>query len=62
MTTYDFSNATVKVIDCANDAVDFRIAEVYNANGKFIHQIRTTTKGLRAAKLAYHDAVHCRLI
>lgn len=62
MQTFRFSIATVKVIDCANESVDFRVAEVYDVNGKFVHEIRTTTKGKKAAQLAFHDALRCRLI
>ncbi len=62
METYKFSIATVRVVDCPNDAVDFRVAEVYDADGKFVHEIRTTTKGKKAAQLAFHDALRCRLI
>lgn len=62
MKTYRFSIATVKVIDCANDIVDFRVAEVYDTTGKFVHEIRTTTKDKKAAELAFHDALRCRLI
>jgi hypothetical protein len=62
MTTYRFSIASVRVIDCANAAVDFRVAEVYDTTGKFVHEIRTTTKGKKAAQLAFHDALRCRLI
>lgn len=62
METYKFSIATVRVVDCSNDAVDFRVAEVYDTDGKFVHEIRTTTKGKKAAQLAFHDALRCRLI
>ena len=62
MKTYSFSIANVRVIDCANEAVDFRVAEVFDKSGKFVHEIRTTTKGKKAALLAFHDAMRCRLI
>lgn len=62
MITYNFSTATVRVIDCANAAVDFRVAEVYNLDGKFVHEIRTTAKGKKAAQLAFFDALRSRMI
>lgn len=58
MTTYRFSIATVRVIDLDN----FNIAEVYDVNKKMVHEIRTTAKGKKAAQLAFHDALRCRLI
>lgn len=62
MKTYNFSIATVRVVDCANEAVDFRVAEVFDTTGRFVHEIRTTKKGKEAARLAFHDALRCRLI
>lgn len=62
METYRFSICTVKVIDCASAAVDFRVCEVYDLSGKMVHEIRTTTKGKYAARLAMHDALRCRLV
>ena len=58
MTTYRFSIATVRVIELAN----FNVAEVYDVTKKMVHEIRTTAKGKRAAQLAFHDALRCRLI
>lgn len=58
MITYRFSIATVRVIDLDN----FNIAEVYDVNKKMVHEIRTTAKGKKAAQLAFHDALRCRLI
>ena len=62
MKTYRFSIAVVKVTDCANEAVDFRVAEVYDTEGNFVHEIRTTKKGKAAATLALHDALRSRMI
>jgi len=62
METYKFGGINVRVIDCANDKVDFRVVEVYNLLGKMVYEIRTTAKGKRAAKVAYATAVHFRYI
>ena len=62
ITTYKFKFGTVQVIDCANDAVDFRICEVFNLSGKKINEIRTTKKGRKAAELAMSDTIHWRLM
>lgn len=62
METYKFDNCTVRVIDCTNDAVNFRICEVFNLDGKKVYEIRTTKKGKYAAKLAESDAIHFRLV
>ena len=58
MTTYRFSIATVRVIELDN----FNVVELYGVDKKIVHEIRTTAKGKRAAQLAFHDALRCRLI
>ena len=62
METYKFKFGSVRVIDCANEAVDFRICEVFNNNGKKINEIRTTKKGKSAASLAMNDTIHWRML
>lgn len=62
METYKLRFCTVNVIDCSNEAVDFRICEVFNLQGKKIHEIRTTKKGKYAADLAQADAIHFRMM
>lgn len=62
METYNFKFGSVRVIDCANDAVDFRICEVFNKDGKKINEIRTTKKGKYAARLAMNDTIHWRML
>lgn len=62
MKTYNFGGVSIRVIDCANDAVDFRVVEVFGVDGKFVHEIRTSAKGKEAAKIAYADALRFRYI
>ena len=62
METYNFSGIKVRVIDCASDAVDFRVAEVFDVIGRFVHEIRTSARGKEAAEIAYSDALRFRYI
>ena len=55
-------DCTATVIDCTDDAVNFRIVEIRDFNGNKVHEIRTTTKGKYAATLAANDARRFRLI
>ena len=55
--TFKFERASVKVY--GDDMAIF--ADVY-VDGKKVHGIRTSAKGAYAAELAYHDAIHCRII
>ena len=62
MKTYKFGGINVRVIDCANAAVDFRVAEVFDVMGKFVYEIRTSKHGKEAAEIAYATALRFRYI
>ena len=53
METFFFPNCSVRVVNIP----PIRVAEVYTLGGKMVHEIRTSTKGLLAARLARMDAI-----
>lgn len=62
MEKFNFGGVKVRIIDCASESVDFRVAEVFDVIGRFVHEIRTSAKGREAAEIAYADALRFRLI
>ena len=58
MKTYNFNNCNVTVFNCPA----FRIAKVYDKNGKYVSEIMTSAYGKRAAEIAVSEAMRFRYI
>ena len=58
MRTYNYPDYYVNVINCDW----FQLARLYNNDGYLIHEIRTFTRGKKAAEMVIHDAQRFRLI
>ena len=57
-TIFKFERAEVKVVESSFGPNSAYVL----VDGKEVHYIRTSAKGAFAAELAYHDAIHCRIL